>query len=355
MKAGLPASIALHVLLIGLGLVSLSKPRSFDVSDVEALPVDIVPIEELTQVQEGAKDAPKTAKPAPKPTAKKDPVPEATKTGDNKVDLPNDFKPDIAQKPIEKTVEPPPQPKPVAQPSPKPEPEPEPAKPEPPKPVTEPTPKLATEAKPKQEIAPDPAPQPDQQAPAEAEFADLPAVGPSIAARPQPPKAQTAETPKRKVEQDKTATSAPQNETKDKAIEDQVAALLNKEKASGGGAKRSSDQASLGAKKTTGGTKLSASEMDALRQQIQKCWNPPFGVDDAGDLKVTIKMRLTPDGEIDGRPEVVSGGSNSGIGRAAAESARRAVMICAPYALPADKYDDWQDVVVNFDPRDLFR
>jgi hypothetical protein len=31
------------------------------------------------------------------------------------------------------------------------------------------------------------------------------------------------------------------------------------------------------------------------------------------------------------------------------------VLSCAPYNLPADKYDTWQDVKVNFDPQDLFR
>jgi len=36
--------------------------------------------------------------------------------------------------------------------------------------------------------------------------------------------------------------------------------------------------------------------------------------------------------------------------RAAAESARRAVIQCAPYTLPADRYDSWQEIVLDFDP-----
>jgi hypothetical protein len=37
----------------------------------------------------------------------------------------------------------------------------------------------------------------------------------------------------------------------------------------------------------------------------------------------------------------------------AAESARRAVLRCAPYSLPAEKYDAWREVIINFDPREL--
>ncbi|MFZ1772930.1 MAG: hypothetical protein WAT78_03105, partial [Rhizobiaceae bacterium] len=125
------------------------------------------------------------------------------------------------------------------------------------------------------------------------------------------------------------------------------------EKASGGGAKRSQKEASLGGKKTTGGAKLSQNEMDALRGQIEKCWNVPAGVAEAEGLKVSVKFKLTPEGEIDGRPEIVSGGSDS-VARAAGESARRAVMKCAPYNLPAEKYESWADVIVNFDPSQMF-
>jgi colicin import membrane protein len=65
-------------------------------------------------------------------------------------------------------------------------------------------------------------------------------------------------------------------------------------------------------------------------------------------------MRLTPTGEVEGRPEIVEGGGASGIERAMADSARRAVMRCAPYNLPAEKYETWADVTVNFDPTDMF-
>ena len=133
-----------------------------------------------------------------------------------------------------------------------------------------------------------------------------------------------------------------------------MAALLNKEKASGGGAKRSTEQAALGGNKTNNGSKLSQSEMDALRGQVQSCWNIPAGAVDAENLRVSVQFKLDPSGALEGSPEIISGGGSSGVERAAAEAARRAVSRCAPYNLPADKYEAWADVIVNFDPSEMF-
>ena len=94
--------------------------------------------------------------------------------------------------------------------------------------------------------------------------------------------------------------------------------------------------------------------MDALRGQIQRCWNVPAGAADAENLKVSVQFRLDPSGALDGAPQIVSGGGGAGIERAAAESARRAVLACAPYTLPSEKYEAWSDVIVHFDPRDMF-
>ena len=40
--------------------------------------------------------------------------------------------------------------------------------------------------------------------------------------------------------------------------------------------------------------------------------------------------------------------------RAAADAARRAVIRCAPFNAPADKYEAWADVQFNFDPSQMF-
>ncbi|EKF18891.1 hypothetical protein [Nitratireductor pacificus] len=352
MKAGLVTSVTLHAALLGFGLVSLSAPRAYEVSDVESLPVDIIPIESITQVQEGDKKAELSEKPAPKPTKRPDPVPDAQKVGDNDVDLKTPPTPEARPREVEQAAEPPPSPKPQPKPEPKPAPETQEAKAEKtPVPATE----VRPEPQPKQDVKPDPVAETIVAESPEAESVTLPDNAPVPQARPQPPKASTAKAPERKDSEkpaQKTA-SQPKSQDSDKLF-DEVAALLNKDKASGGGAKRSEQQASLGGERKSAGDKLSQSEMDALRGQIQRCWNVPAGALDAENLKVSIQVRLDASGAIEGAPRIIAGGSGSVVERAAAESARRAVLQCAPYNLPAEKYEAWADVIVHFDPSDMF-
>jgi hypothetical protein len=134
---------------------------------------------------------------------------------------------------------------------------------------------------------------------------------------------------------------------------DQIAALLNRDTPSGGGARRSTEEAALGGRQTTG-ARLAQSEIDSLRSQVSRCWNPPVGAADADSLVVSIRIRLSRSGELEGNPEVVAGGGASMAERAAADAARRAVLRCQPYNAPAEKYEAWADVQFNFDPRDMF-
>ena len=143
-------------------------------------------------------------------------------------------------------------------------------------------------------------------------------------------------------------------QSKTKSTQDQIAALLDKRDAAKTGAKASSRDASLGTSRGNSAGKLSQSEMDALRAAIERCWSVPAGLADAEDMRVTITMQLTPDGMIEGRPNVEATGGESGARRAFAGSARRAVQKCAPYSLPKEKYDSWSEVVVNFDPSQMF-
>lgn len=339
MKAGLAISLTLHGALLGFGLFSLSGPRAFEVADVEALPVDIVPVSSLTQIQQGEKEAPAESKPAPKPTQRFDPVEEARNVGEADRDMETPITPDADTKPVARTAEPPPAPEPAPKPAepepvePEPEPEPSPAPAEP-----APAAEVEPEPQPPQDVTPEPAEEPMVAEVEEPERVALPQSAPVPQTRPQPPKAQA---------QRKT-------EDKDEELFDDVAALLNKEKASGGGAKRSNEQAALGGERTTAGETLTQSEMDALRGQIQRCWNVPAGALDAQNLRVSLKFRLDPSGAVEGNPQVIEGGGGSGVQRAAAQSARRAILQCAPYELPAEKYDAWADVIVHFDPTDMF-
>ena len=74
MKAGFASSLLAHLMVVGFGVVSLSSPRPMTVADVEALPVDIIPIESITKTIQGEKDAELTEAPAPKPTTRPETV-----------------------------------------------------------------------------------------------------------------------------------------------------------------------------------------------------------------------------------------------------------------------------------------
>ncbi|PWJ78366.1 cell division and transport-associated protein TolA [Pseudaminobacter salicylatoxidans] len=354
MKAGLTTSVILHAAALGLGLFTLSAPRAFEVTDVESLPVDIVPIESLTQIQQGDKKSPMKEKPAPKPTQRPDIVADAQKVGENSVDTDKKPTPEAKPKPVESADAPPPSPEPT--PKPADDPKPEPVKQPEPKPTPTPATEVKPQPEPKQEVKPDPVAETIASESPDAETVQLPKSAPSPAAKPQPPQAQTAKSPEKKEAEKliKQASSSRQKSDEKSFDADEIAALLSKEKAAGGGAKRSTEQAALGGDKGNNASKLSLSEMDALRGQIQRCWNIPAGAADAQNLRVSVKFKLDRNGAVSGGAEIISGGGASGVERAAAESARRAVLKCSPYNLPADKYDAWADVIVNFDPSEMF-
>ena len=359
MKGSLATSTVLHMLVLGFALSSFTAPKTLEVADVESFPVSIVPVEELTQIQQGEKTAPVAEKAAPTPTQRPDPVPDAQNSGDNSVDL----KTAKTAKPSPREVVSEAPPKPAEKPAPKPEPVPEAPAPDPvevAEPVPAPAPKPAPTPAPETPAEPKPAPvdvaalpaqtTPDpvaeaitEAAPAEPQFAALPSAGPVPQTRPEPPKAAA-----------KPAASETASAKQSDFNADQAAALLNKQDAAGGGAKRTTETASLGGERTTRGNTLSQSEMDALRGQIQKYWNIIPGIADGGDVRVTVKMRLDLAGNIVGQPDVSATGGSAGTRSTLAGSARRAVLRAQPYQLPKEKYDSWADVIVNFDPSQMF-
>jgi outer membrane biosynthesis protein TonB len=92
-----------------------------------------------------------------------------------------------------------------------------------------------------------------------------------------------------------------------------------------------------------------------VSQQITPCWNVPAGARDARDMRVGIRITVNPDGSLRGVPTIADQGrmGTDGVFRAFGESAIRALQQCSPLRLPADKYALWQDMIVNFDPKQL--
>ncbi len=408
MKVSLGTSLVLHTVVLGFALVSLSAPASFEVADVEALPVDIVPVESITQTQQGDKKAPPAAKPSPKETKNQKIVENAQNAGENNVDLKTPPTPTTKPTPTEVTAAPKPVERPTPTPTPEqnqvkdivkeetapkptemaalPQPKPEitPPKPEPTPPKPEPTPPKPEAAK------PTPVP---LQSETTSETGELPQAVPTPVSKPQPPKpeppkeqAKPVEKPAEKPVEAKPATAKPVEtvKTDSKATAsvkpsdkkegklqetakssssmqsdfnaDQIAAMLNKQDASGGGAKRSTQVASRGDTKTIG-TGLGSSELDNVKGQIQGNWSLVGGLTGVSEVRVKIRVQLDQSGNIVGEPEVTATGGPEGTRRAVEGSTRRALLKSAPLKnLPAAKFEGekgWNILVLNFDPSEF--
>jgi outer membrane biosynthesis protein TonB len=96
---------------------------------------------------------------------------------------------------------------------------------------------------------------------------------------------------------------------------------------------------------------LTMTEIDALRAQMEKCWNVPAGAPDPASLVLRVRVFLNEDGTIASAPQLLDQGRlGDPYFRAAADSAIRAVHICGPYALPPEKYASWNEIVITFRP-----
>lgn len=382
MRTGLTTSVILHTVVIGFGLFTLSSPPAMPASDAESVSVDIVPMEAMAQVLQGDKKAVVHEKPAPTPTKRPDIVPDAQKVGENSVDTEKPITPEAKPKPVDLAEAPPPAPTPVEKPKPEDVPKPK----EQPKPV--PATEVAPVPQPKEEVKPEPVkqaepkptpakepepappqdktaaidPQPEVKPDAVAEAiaqeppteeTQLPDSAPAPQARPkpQPAQAESAKAPERKNADKpvKEASSRPKSDDK-QFNADEISALLDKQKPSGGGAKRSTQQASLGGNKDQG-QKLSRSEQGALEAQLGGCWTLPAGLEGSENFIVIVRFNLDASGKLDGRPSVEKSSGN----RPFDESAVRAVQKCdvAGLQVPAGKQDIWADVRVTFDPREM--
>jgi colicin import membrane protein len=382
MRTGLTTSVILHATAIAFGLFTLSSPPAMPASDVESVSVEIVPMEATAQVLQGDKKAVMHEKPAPVPTQRPDIVPDAQKVGENSVDTDKPITPEAKPNPVDLAEAPPPAPTPKEKPKPEDVPKPkEQPKPVPatevapvPQPKEEVKPEPVKQAEPKPTPAKEPAPTPPQDktaaidpqpevkpdAVAEAITKEQPtettqppdsAPAPQARPKPQPAQAESAKAPERKDANKpvKEASSKPKSEDK-QFNADEISALLDKRKPSGGGAKRSTQQASLGADKNQG-QKLSKSEMGALQDQLSNCWTLPVGLEGSENFVAVIQFNLDASGKLDGRPTVERSSGN----RPFDESAVRAVQKCdmAGLQVPAGKQDIWSDFRVTFDPREM--
>jgi outer membrane biosynthesis protein TonB len=297
----LAASIALHVLVLGWGLVSFST-KAFEMEPEESVAVDVVSADQLAHVMAGMKSGKKeNPKPLVEKVAEAKPVEDAVGKITEKAPVVTDTtpppQPKVEEKPVEK-------------------------KPDPPKPVAE--------SKPKEE--PKEAPKPIEKKP------DPPKVDPIAEAlkkeeKKPPPKPEA-----------KAATPPPQPQKPKERTFDQskIAALLDKRDP----ARQATTGDTLNSNAALGLSKGKAADNSAtwgsmFQSQVERCWKKPYGGIESQNPEAAFSIRLKRDGTLEGMP-VPEGTPATPYLRVYQESALRAIIECQPYNLPAAYFDEWK-------------
>jgi outer membrane biosynthesis protein TonB len=293
----LAASIALHVLVIGWGLVSFST-KAFESIPEESLPVDIISADQLAKVTAGMKTGKKeNPKPLVEKVAEAKPVEDAVGKISEKPPVVTDTspppQPKVEEKPVEKKPDPP---KRVAESKPKEEPKPIEKKPDPPKvdPIAE--------ALKKDEKKPPPKPQ-------------------AQAAKPPPEQQKPKE---RTFDQSKIAALLDKRDPSRQAV---TGDTLNSNAALGLAHGKAADN--------------SATWGSMFKSQVERCWKKPYGGIEAQQTEAEFAIRLKRDGTLEGMP-VPQGTPATPYLRVYQESALRAIIECQPYNLPAAYFDEWK-------------
>lgn len=304
--------------------------------------------------------------------------------------------------------EPKPEPKPQPKPEPQPEPDPSPDVTEltPPdaqvedKPPTPPSPPIESSApevvtpeaqpKPADIVAPDPTEAPDQ--PADVAPDAVAETTPDPAAEPKPEPVTEAAAPKEtgdvlKTEENKdkvasaappksirpkskplkpapveettpaevpatepteTAAAATPTETPDTSVNDALAEAM---------AGAASEEPSPGTGTADKGPPLTGGEQDALVVAVEACWSVGSLSTDALNTTVTIGVSMDQSGKpiSDSIHMIGYDGGSEGAAQQAYEAGRRAILRCAKngYPLPPEKYAQWQELEITFDPEQM--
>lgn len=340
MRNAVAISLAAHAALIVAGLITVPAARLDLSAELDAVPVTLIDLGEVTELA----IALDTTIPAPAPAPAPDP-PAAVEP-----------EPEPAPEP-----EPPPALEPAPAPEPEPLPEPEPvavAEAPPPEPdvrVIDTTPAITPEPEPAPEPEPEPAPAPT---PVPAAIVPIPTPRPRPAAVEPEPDPVTPE-PEPEPDPDVPEPPAPVTPAVDPiATEiaaatppaDEIANLLERTTETNPPVPAAPDGVVDAA--------LTQTELDALEaalySAIADCWFLPVAWDDPAEVTVVVQFRLNPNGTILGIPTVIQAPSGR-YAQVARESALRAVFQCAPYQfLPQEHYEVWRENTITFNPVDMF-
>ena len=340
MRPGMTISCVAHAAALAWALMVISA-TPMEAPPTVSLPVSFISEKDFTQLTKGVKNAPQLKVPDIKPLADKvDTEKSVDQLAPKAVD-----KPEITTETSKAQSQPKSEQKTEAKPDTKSETQPE------TKPETKPEAKLDPKPDPKPEQQPEqkPEPKPDQ---IHADKRD----------KPKPPdykpdqiaKLLKKDTPKDQPKHaEKPAQQQQDNDPKYDA--NQIAQLLDKRQPQRqlASAQSLNDNPTLGASIGAQDVQLSQSEIDALRARISSCWSPPPGIDANSKVYIVLRVLFKPDGSLLREPVPVEGSASS-LGPALAESAKRALLLCQPFTmLKPQHYDEWKDLELKFDPREL--
>ncbi|HZR86382.1 MAG TPA: protein TolA [Bradyrhizobium sp.] len=303
----LAASIVLHILVLGWGLISFSA-RSYEVPQ-ESLAVDIISTDQLAKMTQGIKNGEKDKpKPLVEKVADAKPVDEAIGKVTEK-----EITTSAAPKPVEKPVEKKPDPPKQAEEKPKDEPKQADKKPDPAK--VDP---IAEALKSEEAKKPKPKPKPKQEA----------------KAQPTPPQ------PKQERVFDQT----------------KIAALLDKRDPTRESITGSALNASASLGTHSGNSQnIVATWKGAFVAAVRRCFSFPYNGMDADQFEADIDIYMRPDGTLASQPTIVAvRGPAASISRAMGESAARAIVQCQAYSfLPKEQYETWKYIPMTFGLKDM--
>jgi len=205
-----------------------------------------------------------------------------------------------------------------------------------PDPVPAPEPDIQVDAPPEPTLTPEPSEDPAEVEPIEP--AAAPDTTTEIVTEPEEPSG-AVETSLRPAVRPNRPASQPAAEPETPPTEDPAVAAALAE--------------ALNAPDVPQGPPMTGSERDAFRVAVNRCWNvDPGSV--AARVTMTVGFSLTQEGRVDGNVrQIAASGGDDGAVRTAFEAARRAILRCQNpngYDLPADKYGQWKDVEITFDP-----
>ena len=103
------------------------------------------------------------------------------------------------------------------------------------------------------------------------------------------------------------------------------------------------------------GPPLTQGERDGLRVAVSRCWNIAALSTESAQVTVIVGMEMSLDGVPSNLRMVSYSGGTEAAAQQAYETARRAVLRCQPYSLPAEKYDQWRTIEMTFNPDDMRR